>query len=134
VLQAIATENNLSETAFVLIRPPPLPLGWFTPKIEVDLCGHATLASASVLLRHYFPAQNQVIFTTRSGELTVARKDGQLAMDLPARPGQAISVSDQMIAALGAEPAEAYLARDLLTIFSAESESRISEAESCSRC
>jgi predicted PhzF superfamily epimerase YddE/YHI9 len=122
VLQAIAAENNLAETAFVLSHFQPFPLRWFTPTIEVDLCGHATLASASVLLRHYLRAQNQVIFTTRSGELTVARKDGRLVMDLPARPGQPTIVSSEMIAALGAEPREAYLARDLLTIFSSESE------------
>jgi PhzF family phenazine biosynthesis protein len=122
VLQAIAAENNLPETAFVLSRSQPFPLRWFTPKIEVDLCGHATLASASVLFLHYFPAQHQVKFMTRSGELTVARKNGQLTMDFPARPGKRIPVSDEMIGALGAKPTEAYLARDLLTIFSAESE------------
>jgi len=60
LLQAIAAENNLSETAFVLIASRPFPLRWFTPKIEVDLCGHATLASAHVLLRHYFRAQSEV--------------------------------------------------------------------------
>ena len=122
LLQAIAAENNLSETAFVLTRFQPFPLRWFTPKIEVDLCGHATLASAYVLLKHYFPAQSQVKFATRSGELTITRRGGQLAMDFPARPGERIPVSDEIIAALGAKPAEAYLARDLLTIFSAETE------------
>jgi PhzF family phenazine biosynthesis protein len=122
VLQAIAAENNLSETAFILITSEPLPLRWFTPKVEVDLCGHATLASASVLLRHYFPAHREVKFMTRSGELTVARTGGRLAMDFPTRPGQRTPVTDEMIAALGAKPIEAYLARDLLAIFSAESE------------
>jgi PhzF family phenazine biosynthesis protein len=122
MLQAIAAENNLSETAFVLARSQPFPLRWFTPKIEVDLCGHATLASAYVLLKHYFPAHSQVRFATRSGELTVARRGGQLAMDFPARPGKRLPVSGEIIAALGAQPAEAYLARDLLAIFSAESE------------
>jgi predicted PhzF superfamily epimerase YddE/YHI9 len=121
-LQAIAAENNLSETAFVITRSQPFPLRWFTPKIEVDLCGHATLASAYVLLRHYFPGQSEVKFATCSGELTVARRGGQLAMDFPARPGKGIPVSSEITAALGAKPTEAYLARDLLTIFSAESE------------
>jgi predicted PhzF superfamily epimerase YddE/YHI9 len=120
LLQAIATENNLSETAFVLTSAQPFALRWFTPEIEVDLCGHATLASAWVLLRHYFPAQSQVKFVTRSGELTVARRGSQLAMDFPARPGERISVSDEIIDALGAKPVEAYLARDLLAIFPAE--------------
>jgi predicted PhzF superfamily epimerase YddE/YHI9 len=121
-LQAIAAENNLSETAFVLVRSEPFPLRWFTPKIEVDLCGHATLASAHVLMMHYFPAHSAVKFATRSGELTVARRGGQLAMDFPARPGERIAVTGEIIAALGRKPAEAYLARDLLTIFSAETE------------
>lgn len=122
VLQAIAAENNLSETAFVLIGSQPFPLRWFTPKIEVDLCGHATLASGSVLLRHYLPADSEVKFMTRSGQLSVARNGSQFAMDFPARPGQRTSVTDKMITALGAKPVEAYLARDLLTIFSAESD------------
>ena len=122
LLHAIAAENNLSETAFVITRSEPFPLRWFTPEIEVDLCGHATLASAYVLLKHYFPAHSQVQFATRSGELIVARKEGQLAMDFPARPGERIPVSNEIIAALGAKPTEAYLARDLLTIFPAETE------------
>lgn len=122
LLHAIAAENNLSETAFVIMRSQPFALRWFTPKIEVDLCGHATLASAYVLLKHYFPAYSQVKFATRSGELIVTRRGGQLAMDFPARPGERIPVSNEIIAALGATPTEAYLARDLLTIFSAESE------------
>jgi PhzF family phenazine biosynthesis protein len=121
-LQAIAAENNLSETAFILPTSEPFPLRWFTPKIEVDLCGHATLASAWVLLRHYFPAQSQVKFTTRAGELTVARKGSQLAMDFPARPGERVPVSEEMITALGKKPIEAYFARDLLVIFATEAE------------
>jgi predicted PhzF superfamily epimerase YddE/YHI9 len=121
-LQAIAAENNVSETAFVLIRSQPFPLRWFTPKIEVDLCGHATLASAYVLLQHYFTTQSQMKFVTRSGELSVVRKGTRLAMDFPARPGERVPVSDEIIAALGAKPVEAYRARDLLTIFAAESE------------
>src|SRR5262249_40230093 len=120
LLQAIAAENNLSETAFVIIGREPFALRWFTPKIEVDLCGHATLASAYVLLKHYFSSRNEVEFTTTSGELTVVRKSGQLAMDFPARPGRRIRVSDEIGAALGEKPTEAYLARDLLTIFPAE--------------
>jgi PhzF family phenazine biosynthesis protein len=122
LLQAIAAENNLSETAFVLTRSQPFQLRWFTPKIEVDLCGHATLASAFVLLNHYFAALGQVRFATRSGELTVVRRGSQLAMDFPARPGVRVPVTGEIIAALGAKPAQAYLARDLLTIFSAETE------------
>jgi predicted PhzF superfamily epimerase YddE/YHI9 len=122
LMQAIAAENNLSETAFVLTASQPFPLRWFTPKIEVDLCGHATLASAFVLLEHYFPAQSQVKFVTRSGELAVTRRGNLLAMDFPARPGTPVAISDEMIAALGTKPAEAYLSRDVLTVFSSEAE------------
>jgi predicted PhzF superfamily epimerase YddE/YHI9 len=122
LLQAIAAENNLSETAFVIRCAQPFPLRWFTPKIEVDLCGHATLASAYVLLKHYFPAYRQVKFATRSGELIVGWRGGQLAMDFPARPGERVPISNDIIAALGTKPTEVYLARDLLAIFSAEAE------------
>jgi predicted PhzF superfamily epimerase YddE/YHI9 len=122
LLQAIAAENNLSETAFVLATSQPFPLRWFTPKIEVDLCGHATLASAFVLLQHHFPAQNAVSFVTRSGKLTVTRRGSQLAMDFPARPGKPVDISQEIVAALGAKPAEAYFARDLLTVFSSQKE------------
>jgi PhzF family phenazine biosynthesis protein len=122
LLQAIAAENNLSETAFVIRGAQPFPLRWFTPKIEVDLCGHATLASAYVLLEHYFPAYRHIKFATRSGELSVSRRGSQLAMDFPARPGERVPISNDIIAALGTKPTEVYLARDLLAIFSAEAE------------
>jgi PhzF family phenazine biosynthesis protein len=122
LLQAIAAENNLSETAFVITHTQPFPLRWFTPKIEVDLCGHATLASAYVLLKHYFPAYRQVKFATRSGELIVGLRGSQLTMDFPARPGEQVPISNDIIAALGTKPTEVYLARDLLAIFSAEAE------------
>ena len=90
VLAAIAAENNLAETAFVIPRADPMPLRWFTPKVEVDLCGHATLATADVLFRHRFPAQDKVVFETRSGQLTVVRRDGLLAMNFPSRPGKSL--------------------------------------------
>jgi predicted PhzF superfamily epimerase YddE/YHI9 len=122
LLQAIAAENNLSETAFVIIGREPFALRWFTPKIEVDLCGHATLASAYVLLKHYFSSRNEVKLTTRSGELVVERKSDHLAMDFPARPGRRIPLSDEIGEALGKKPTEAYLARDLLTIFPSETD------------
>lgn len=124
LLQAIAAENNLSETAFVRLRERPLGLRWFTPAIEVDLCGHATLASAHVLLRHYFPSETSVTFSTRGGELRVSRAGRLLAMDFPARPAKPIEVSGELTAALGTRPREAYVARDLLAIFESEAEIR----------
>src|SRR6266550_2888810 len=87
-LQAIANENNLSETAFFVSRAAGLyDLRWFTPQAEVALCGHATLASAWVVLNELLPAADNVRFQTKSGELCVVRgKNGQLRMTLPADP------------------------------------------------
>jgi PhzF family phenazine biosynthesis protein len=123
-LGAIAAENNLAETAFLIPRPEVVPLRWFTPEVEVDLCGHATLASAHVLLRYYRPAASRVVFETRSGALTVARDGEFLNMDFPSRPGKRVEVTDALVSALGAKPREAYLARDLMAVFDSESEVR----------
>jgi PhzF family phenazine biosynthesis protein len=124
VLAAIAAENNLAETAFVIPRPGISPLRWFTPTVEIDLCGHATLAAADVLFRYRFPALNRLTFSTRSGELAVTRDEKLLKMDFPARPGKPIGVTEALVSALGTQPREAYLARDLLAIFDSESEVR----------
>lgn len=124
VLAAIAAENNLAETAFVIAQADVSPLRWFTPAVEMDLCGHATLAAADVLFRYRFASLNRLAFSTRSGELTVTRDGALLKMDFPARPGKPVAVTDALAAALGARPRAAYLARDLLAIFDAESEVR----------
>lgn len=124
VLAAIAAENNLAETAFVIPRADVSPLRWFTPAVEVDLCGHATLAAADVLFRYRFPSLARLAFSTKSGELVVTREGALLKMDFPARPGQPVAVTDALAAALGARPREAYLARDLLAIFGSESDVR----------
>lgn len=119
-LQTIAAENNLSETAFVIPQGASLPLRWFTPVQEVDLCGHATLAAAAVLFRQRFPEQTQLSFMTRSGVMTVARDDGQggrLWLDFPARPGAPVPVPSALAEALGAVPLAAFQARDLMCVF-----------------
>src|SRR4051812_21232949 len=85
MLAAIAAENNLAETAFVVTRGDVMPLRWFTPTVEVDLCGHATLAAADVLFRHRTPSATRLSFSTRSGTLVVTRTDGLLSMDFPGR-------------------------------------------------
>ena len=121
ILAAIAAENNLSETAFVLPRQDPAPLRWFTPAVEVDLCGHATLATAHVLFQHLLPGRDRVAFSTRSGTLTVTRQGELLSMDFPARPASAVQISADLVAALGARPSEAYRARDLMAVFDSES-------------
>jgi len=124
VLAAVAAENNLSETAFVIPHPGAVPLRWFTPTVEVDLCGHATLAAAHVLLNHYFPSLDAVKFTTRSGELSVARQGDLLRMDFPAMPPKPIEVTDALASALGARPREALAARDVLAVFDCEEDVR----------
>jgi PhzF family phenazine biosynthesis protein len=122
VLQAIATENNLSETAFLLREGPGLRLRWFTPRLEIDLCGHATLATAFVLFNEGLATSEQLRFETRSGPLTVQRSGDLLSMDFPARPAAPAEITDHIVAALGARPAEVHAARDLLAVFSSESQ------------
>ena len=120
VLQAIAAENNLAETAFVVPREDMALLRWFTPTVEVDLCGHATLAAGHVLFAYQYPALTKLSFMTRSGVLGVSREGDRLSLDFPARPGTPIEVSDGLASALGARPREAYLARDILAVFDTE--------------
>jgi PhzF family phenazine biosynthesis protein len=124
VLKNIAAENNLAETAFVLLHGKALPLRWFTPAVEVDLCGHATLAAAHVLFRYAFPDAKSLSFSTRSGELTVTRDGDLLSMDFPSRPGKRVEVIEAVVSALGIRPQELYEARDLLAILESESQIR----------
>ena len=124
VLKAIAAENNLAETAFVIRHGEVLPLRWFTPTVEVDLCGHATLAAADVLFRHISPAAKRLVFSTRSGNLSVMRDGNLLSMDFPSRPAKPVQIEDTVVAALGIRPKELYRARDLLAIYESELEIR----------
>ncbi len=120
LMQDIARENNLSETAFVLQEDTGWGLCWFTPGGEIDLCGHATLASAYVLLNFYETDLRAVAFSTRSGLLTVTRRGELYEMDFPAYQLRPVEVTDAMASAIGARPAEAYLGRDLLCVFEDE--------------
>lgn len=108
LMQAIANENNLSETAFFVPEGDRFGLRWFTPTAEVDLCGHATLASAHVLMTVLEPARTRVAFATRSGVLTVERAGDRLEMDFPSRPPQPLPAGaagiEALAAALGARP------------------------------
>ena len=122
VLAAIAAENNLSETAFVLAGEDPAPLRWFTPAVEVDLCGHATLATAHVLFSHLQPARDRLAFSTRSGTLTVTREGELLNMDFPARPATRVDISDDLVGAMGRRPSQVWRARDLMAVFDSEPE------------
>jgi PhzF family phenazine biosynthesis protein len=125
VLQAIANENNLAETAFVIPDDEDCPLRWFTPTVEVDLCGHATLATADVLFREYFPGRPSITFTSLSGTLTVEREQDRLVMDFPSRPGKAVPPPEALITALGGLTVhETRLARDLMVVVESEEEVR----------
>lgn len=118
LMQAIAAENALSETAFFVRRADgDFDLRWFTPAVEVDLCGHATLASALVLFDQLEPARAAVRFHTRSGPLVVERAaGGLLAMDLPAWPPRSVAASEEVARALGCRPRELLRGRDLLAV------------------
>lgn len=104
LLQSIAAENNLSETAFIVPRAGGYELRWFTPTTEVPLCGHATLAAAHALFEHLGEAGEQVVFDTRSGELVVERSDAGLSLDFPAQVMVAGDIEPAVAAALGAQP------------------------------
>ena len=120
LMQSIAMENNLSETAFALKTGDKYPLRWFTLGGEIDLCGHATLACAHVVLCFYEPQQSAVTFETRSGDLTVLKKGDLYEMDFPAYALTPTPVTQAMADAMGASPTAAYLGRDLLCIFDDE--------------
>jgi PhzF family phenazine biosynthesis protein len=106
ILQAIAAENNLAETAFLVRDGAGWQLRWFTPAVEVPLCGHATLASSWVVMERLEPGAGHVVFHTLSGALTVRRKGAAFVMDFPARPAQPIEAPPALEAALGARPLE----------------------------
>jgi PhzF family phenazine biosynthesis protein len=106
LLQSIAAENNLSETAFFVLKGDGYHLRWFTPVVEVPLCGHATLASAYVLFNHLGFAREEIVFETVGGELRVRRKDDLLLMNFPARDPQPVEAPEQLIQGLGLAPVE----------------------------
>ncbi|MEZ5573361.1 MAG: PhzF family phenazine biosynthesis protein [Halioglobus sp.] len=106
-LQAIAMENNLSETAYIVKAGEGYELRWFTPQLEVDLCGHATLAAAHVLFEHLHYSGDEVLFSTRSGALRVHRNGTRLTLDFPATQLASIDVDMDVCRALGAIASEA---------------------------
>ncbi len=116
----IAMENNFSETAFVVKEGDKYHLRWFTPGGEIDLCGHATLATAYVLFLFYIPQATKVVFHTLSGDLIVTKNGDLLEMKFPAYQLKKVEVTKEMSDAIGAEPREAYMGRDLLCVFDDE--------------
>lgn len=120
LMQAIAAENNLSETAFFVPEGDRFRLRWFTPLAEVALCGHATLATVHVLLNILDHPGDRIEFETLSGRLSVERSDGLLSMDFPAQPPSPCETPYALIAGLGAEPAEVLAADDYIAVFDSE--------------
>jgi PhzF family phenazine biosynthesis protein len=121
MMQSIAAENNLSETAFYVQDGSAFDLRWFTPAVEVDLCGHATLAAACVILEiRRETAGSRVVFRTRSGELAVERDGDLYALDFPSRPALPCVAHSGLAEALGAAPKKVLAARDYLCVFESE--------------
>jgi PhzF family phenazine biosynthesis protein len=109
LMQAIAAENNLAETAFLVRDGADYRLRWFTPKLEVPLCGHATLASAAVVMERLEPERRSVVFKSASGPLTVSRTEQGYLMNFPARPSAQIAPPTELSKALGVEPLEVFV-------------------------
>ena len=128
IMLSIAKENNLSETAFAIkqatkdsVNAIHYKLRWFTPGGEIDLCGHATLACAFVIMNYYEKNLKTVIFDTLSDKLIVNRKNGDLyELDFPAYDLKKVEITDEMIELIGKKPTEAYLGRDLMCVFDDE--------------
>lgn len=115
-MQAIAAENNLSETAFFVAEGSHYRLRWFTPLTEVELCGHATLASAFVLFSHLDYAGSEIVFDTRSGQLKVRRDKDFLSMNFPSQPATPCACPEHLALGLGRQPEAVLCAEDYLAV------------------
>lgn len=126
VMQSVAAENNLAETAFFVGRGGHYEIRWFTPEAEVDLCGHATLASAFVLFEAFGIQEEELVFISRSGPLKVRRHEGRLQLDFPAWEVGDYPLFGDLIDALGEEPVKLLTggARDYIAVFRTEAEVR----------
>ena len=121
-MQSIASENNLSETAFVDVASIPFLIRWFSPIVEVDLCGHATLASARILFDDYLPQDSsQISFSAKRGSLSAFKRDDLIYLDFPAENPAAEKKNKNLAQALRAEPIELYKGQDdFLAVFESE--------------
>jgi PhzF family phenazine biosynthesis protein len=120
-LQAIAAEHNLSETAFVVKKDEAFQIKWFTPKIQVDLCGHATLAAAHILFKIYNFGKKPITLFSKSGVLKVSQNnEGKITLDFPAYPPQPIDIDSRIAEALGKEPVKMYKSSKYLAVYETE--------------
>ena len=120
LMQQTAIENNLSETAFMVREGERYHIRWFTPGAEVDLCGHATLATSFVLTRFFDPQAEELVFTSLSGELRVRKAGELLELDFPARMPRPVPFTTQMRQLVHGLPAQAYVDRDLILVLEDE--------------
>jgi len=120
LMQKIAAENNLAETAYFVKKENYYELRWFTPETEVDLCGHATLASSHVIFNLLKNETEKITFQTKSGKLEVTRRGDLLVMNFPSRKPMPTKIPDDVAEALGKEPKEALQSRDLLLLYESE--------------
>lgn len=122
IMQRIAMENNLSETAFFVKEGEDYRIRWFTPVDEVDLCGHATLASAFALFTLLNYKKEKIVFHSRSGPLYISREDDWLTMDFPAQPPQRCDPPSQLLSAFSIKPREVLKSEDYFVVFDNEDE------------
>lgn len=122
VLQNIAAENNLSETAFFVKQNNYYHLRWFTPTIEVDLCGHATLASGYVLFNILNVDSDEIVFESLSGKLEVSRERDLISLNFPARRPQKIELTNEHLRCINFKPIEAHYHTKLLLLLNSEEE------------
>lgn len=125
MMQKIAMENNLAETAYYVKEGEHYRIRWFTPKFEVDLCGHATLATAHVMLQHENIPGNEIRFQSRSGELRVTKHGELFTLDFPSDPAEKIEFFPELLAGFNIQPLEAYKGRmDYMLVFENEKQIR----------
>ena len=131
LMQQIALENNLAETAFFAKEENGLRIRWFTPQKEVSLCGHATLAAAWVYFHHIDPTADSVCFNSLSGPLGVSRDDDQLTLDFPVADYQAAEAPQALINAIGVSPLGCYAAEDWMVLLESEEVIRDLQPDMC---
>ena len=120
LMQDITNENNLAETAFTVKEADGYHLRWFTPGGEIDLCGHATLATAYLLMRFFEPESDKITFQTKSGQLEVVKANDLLEMDFPAYSLTQVDVTKEIEDAIGVRPVEVWKGRDLVCVLENE--------------
>lgn len=119
-MQSIAAENNLAETAFFVKGPAGYEIRWFTPAVEIDLCGHATLASAYVLWEYLGYAEERVTFSSRGGPLAVDKQDGRLCLDFPSQLPSRCQPHERLIEGLGTQPLEVLASNYYMAVYPRE--------------